>query len=182
MKINTQITQLLTNKILDSRKYRHSGLNPETIRDLIHQEAEKSYSEKQLLKAVRRKLHNIVAPYLGEPDYEELLPRLHALNDTSLESPTLRDLCLEVLSQHASTDERIPLLSKFYDRLFAVTGKPRVLCGAGCRKPISDAGRSGCVCLIGFRQAARPPVFLRVILTRKFYCAQGCAFQPGGLL
>ncbi len=132
MKISEHITQALTNKILDSRKYRHSGLNPETVRDLIHQEAEKCSSEKQLLKAVRRKLHNIVAPYLGEPDYEELLPRLHALDNTSLESPTLRDLCLEVLSRHASTDERITLLSEFYDRLFAVTGKPHVLLDLAC--------------------------------------------------
>ncbi len=132
MKISEQITQILTDKILDSRKYRHSGLNPETVRDLIHQEAEKCLSEKQLLKAVRRKLHNIVAPYLGEPDYGALLPRLHALEDTSLESPTLRDLCLEVLLQHASTDERIPLLSEFYDRLFEVTGKPQVLLDLAC--------------------------------------------------
>jgi 16S rRNA (guanine(1405)-N(7))-methyltransferase len=125
-------TQQLTEKILNSRKYRASGLNPHTIEDLIRQEAPHHPSQKALLKSVRRKLHNIVAPYLGEPDYPALLARLATLPYSALDDPQLRSLCRDVLSQHASTAERNPYLSRFYERLFQATGKPESILDLAC--------------------------------------------------
>ena len=119
-------------KILDSRKYRDSGLNPETVADLIRLEAPRQPSRKTLLKAVRRKLHNIVAPYLGEPDYQALTTRLSSTQASDLESPELRAFCMDVLSEHASTAERIPFMTEFYEKLFETVGEPTVVLDLAC--------------------------------------------------
>jgi 16S rRNA (guanine(1405)-N(7))-methyltransferase len=122
----------LVEKVLNTHKYRHTGLNPQTVLDLIEQEAPQQSSEKALYKAVRRKLHNIVAPYLGDPDYAALSRRFSALESPTLDSPELRAICLDALSAHASTAERIPSQSEFYDRLFAATGTPANILDLGC--------------------------------------------------
>ena len=85
-----------------------------------------------MLKSVRRKLHNIVAPYLGEPDYSELARHLSQLGDKSPDSPEMRSFCLDVLSEHASTSERISYLSNFYYQIFEVTGKPGSILDLAC--------------------------------------------------
>ncbi len=132
MKIEDVDVQKLIDRILNSRKYRDTGLNPNTICDLVDQEAPKAPSQKALLKSVRRKLHNVVAPYLGEPDYGSFLARLSQLEDAGLNSPELRALCLDALSKHASTAERIPHMRDFYDQLFQAVGKPDTILDLAC--------------------------------------------------
>lgn len=132
MKIDETTVQMLIAKVLDTKKYRYSGLNPDTIEDLIRQEAPHHTSPKQILKAVRRKLHNIVAPYLGEPDYAALTQDLHQIEALSLSSPQLISFCHHVLSQHASTAERIPVMSEFYSQLFSATGQPQSILDLAC--------------------------------------------------
>lgn len=119
-------------EVLNSKKYRKAGLNPATVADLIRQEVLKHPSTKTALKAVKRKLHNIVAPYLGEPDYAELSERLTLIPETSLDSQPLRSYCQSVLAQHASTAERIPIMADFYTHLFEVTGKPNIILDLAC--------------------------------------------------
>lgn len=125
-------TQALLARVLDSSKYRSAGLNPDTVLDLIHQEAAHQPSEKAVYKVVRRKLHNIIAPYLGEPDYAKLIVQLAAMDHPSLDSPELQDLSLTVLREHASTAERIPYQMELYERLFAATGKPASILDLAC--------------------------------------------------
>ncbi|MDY6873468.1 MAG: hypothetical protein SVR81_05820 [Chloroflexota bacterium] len=132
MKLSHEQRTALLARIMDSHKYRDSGLNPETVLDLIDQLAPKQTSKKGLYKDVRRKLHNIVAPYLGEPDYAALSQRLDALEDTAMDSPQLRAFCIEVLGDHASTAERVPLLNDFYKKLFSATGTPSSILDLAC--------------------------------------------------
>ncbi len=132
MKINEVEKQEMIDSILNSAKYRSKGLNSETIQDLVEQEEEKYQSKKRLLKAVRRKLHNIVAPYLGEPDYDQLLDKLALITEPNLTSPELHSFCLDVLNFHASTSERISQLDTFYEKLFEVTGKPDTIVDLAC--------------------------------------------------
>jgi 16S rRNA (guanine(1405)-N(7))-methyltransferase len=132
MKLSSEQREALLARILGTRKYRGSGLNPETVLDLIDQLTPKQTSEKALYKDVRRRLHNIVAPYLGEPDYASLTERLDALEDTSPDSPELRAFCRDVLAEHASTAERIPHLDDFYEQLFAATGVPASILDLAC--------------------------------------------------
>ena len=87
MKVENQLIQELVGQILNTRKYRHLGLNQATIEDLVRQEALQQGSQKAILKAVRRKLHNIVAPYLGQPDYPALTKELYKIEDFALDSP-----------------------------------------------------------------------------------------------
>ena len=123
MKMDETAVQAMVAKVLDTKKYRHTGVNPATIEELIRHEAPHHTSPKQLLKTVRRKLHNIVAPYLGEPDYAALSEELQQIQDCSLDSPQLIEFCRTALSGHASTAERIPLMSQFYSQLFAAAGE-----------------------------------------------------------
>lgn len=132
MKIDQTTIQRMITKILSSKKYRHTGLNPDTIEDLIQQEAPHHTSHKKILKAVRTKLHNIVAPYLGEPDYVPLTQELQQIEVSSLDSPQLLKFCHHVLSQHASTAERLPLMPEFYTQLFSVTGQPDSILDLAC--------------------------------------------------
>jgi 16S rRNA (guanine(1405)-N(7))-methyltransferase len=132
MKIDEAAVQVMVSKVLDTKKYRHTGLNPVTIEALIHYEAPHHTSQKQLLKTVKRKLHNIIAPYLGEPDYAALTEDLQQIQDCSLDSPQLIEFCCTALSAHASTAERIPVMSEFYSRLFTAAGVPSAILDLAC--------------------------------------------------
>ncbi len=132
MKINQNLIQSLIKKIQSSRKYRDRGLSPTTIEDLIRQEAPGQNSEKRLLKAVRRKLHNIVAPYLGEPDYQVWRAELSRLPSNQPHHPDVENFCHNMLTEHASTKERLPFLDQIYSAIFDLTGKPDILLDLAC--------------------------------------------------
>ncbi len=118
----------LAAELLDSKKYRDMHLAPATVRDLLAQELPRHRTRREALEAVRKKLHNIVAPYLGDPDYATAAGEL----DAAAADGTLREACLRILASHASTRERIPILDEFYARIFAVTGAPRVVLDLAC--------------------------------------------------
>jgi 16S rRNA (guanine(1405)-N(7))-methyltransferase len=132
MKQDEVSIQEITKNILASKKYRGLGLNPATIADLIHQEMPKHVSQRTLLKAVRRRLHNIVAPYLGEPNYQALSEELINLPAHTSDSQTLKSFCQKVLAEHASTRERLPYLEEFYMRLFEKAGQPDTILDLAC--------------------------------------------------
>lgn len=132
MNITNIERQELIDKILNSRKYREAGLNTDTIRNLVEQEAPNHTSKKALYKSIRQKLHNIVAPYLGEPDYQKHTEQLAEIEDIALDSQEIRTFCLNVLSQHASTKERISHMTQFYSALFRETGKPGTVLDLAC--------------------------------------------------
>jgi 16S rRNA (guanine(1405)-N(7))-methyltransferase len=79
----------------------------------------------------RKKLHNIVAPYLGDPDYEKESNDLEKIGEFSSIDET-RSFSLRMLETHASTDERIPVLDEFYKKIFAVTGFPKSIMDLAC--------------------------------------------------
>ena len=112
------------------RKYRDLDLPEETVRDLLMQELPHYRSERDALKAVRQKLHNIVAPYLGDPDYTAAEAQLVTAQTAGPEA--VRTACAEIMGAHASTRERVPLLGEFYPRLFSLTGTPRVILDLAC--------------------------------------------------
>ena len=121
----------LMDEIRGARKYRRLDLPESTLRDLLDQELSRGRSRKETLKIVRRKLHNIVAPYLGDPDYAAAH---HALSAAFAEGApeTVKAACSDILSSHASTRERLPLLDVFYERLFTLTGKPDAVIDLAC--------------------------------------------------
>jgi len=120
----------LVNELLSSRKYRELDLPPELVRDLLERELARQSSTREALKVVRHKLHNVVAAYLGDPDYTaaaNLLSQAQAGN-----SQHVKAACRQLLAAHASTRERLAILEDFYPRLWEVTSPPAVILDLAC--------------------------------------------------
>jgi 16S rRNA (guanine(1405)-N(7))-methyltransferase len=118
-------------EILANRKYRELGIPTATLRDLLEKELPNHRSPKDAVKAVRRKLHNIVAGYLGDPDYASAGDLLEAAFQAD-QPEGVKAACASILARHASSKERLAILADFYPRLFALTGQPRVILDLAC--------------------------------------------------
>jgi 16S rRNA (guanine(1405)-N(7))-methyltransferase len=117
--------------MLDSSRYRGLDIPLETALDLLEQEWPHYKHPKDAIDAARKKLHTIVAAYLGDPDYAVALPDLDAAF-ASGDPQAVKAACTRILSAHASTRERLPILEMFYSRLFAVTGTPVSVLDLAC--------------------------------------------------
>ena len=120
----------MTERVLSSRKYSAMDLPPETVQDLIRQEIAAGKPPKEVEKSMREKLHQIIAPYLGDPDYpleEERLAAAAAEGEDAV-----RDWCLRMLSVHTSSRERIPHMTEFYQAIFERIGVPGSVLDVGC--------------------------------------------------
>ncbi|GAB4279358.1 MAG: hypothetical protein Kow0080_31610 [Candidatus Promineifilaceae bacterium] len=114
--------------VKQSRKYHDTS--EETIAALVADAARKYKSRKEVEKAVRKQLHNIMAPYLGDPDYEQAKTQMTEAFAQGAEA--VKALCLELMAVHVSTEERLPILDTFFRQIFAVTGKPRAILDIAC--------------------------------------------------
>lgn len=126
----TDELQPFIDEILQSKKYRGLDLTESTVRSLLEQELPRHRHRKDALDSVRSILHNIVAPYLGDPDYAAaagMFDRAFASGEEAV-----RAACLEILAAHASTKERIPILEQFYAGIFAAVGRPAVILDLAC--------------------------------------------------
>jgi 16S rRNA (guanine(1405)-N(7))-methyltransferase len=121
----------LTAEILASKKYRGTGMSADTVRDVLVRELSTHKNKKDALHAARQKLHNIAAPYLGDPDYALASERLEVAF-ASHEPEAVRQVCTWILSQHASTEERLSTLEAFYTAIFEVIGKPGSILDLAC--------------------------------------------------
>jgi 16S rRNA (guanine(1405)-N(7))-methyltransferase len=117
-------------EIRASTKYRSLDLPDELLKDLLEREIHRQPSPKAAVQAAREKLHNIVAPYLGDPDYRAAAAALAELNENNPQS--IHQFCEDMLSRHSSTRERIPYLDHFYERLWGITGKPDSIMDLAC--------------------------------------------------
>lgn len=121
----------LISRLGASRKYRGLEIPPATLRDLVEKTMRTHSDLRMVEKIVRRKLHNLVAPYLGDPQYAETQQTLLNL-PRDLHSPALMKWCLDLLNSHVSTRERIPIQQTFYHQIFKLTGTPSVVLDLAC--------------------------------------------------
>ena len=115
--------------VKQSRKYRDTS--EETIRQLAVEAVIEHKKPKPAEKAVRKRLHSIMAPYLGDPDYaaaQQLLTDSFVGGDEKV----IRAACRDLMYTHLSTRERLPILDTFYRDIFAVTGPPHRLLDIAC--------------------------------------------------
>lgn len=126
----SQRNDQILERVASSRKYRNLGIPVETIRDLITRASKKTADPDRIEEIVREKMHNLVAPYLGDPDYLESSSTLEALNFS--DSGEVKGYCTGLLNSHSSTRERLPLLDYFYTQLFALTGVPGSIQDLAC--------------------------------------------------
>ena len=129
--IGADFTTGLTEKLLSSRKYRSLELPAATIHDLIAQAQSVTSNPREVEQMVREKLHNLTATYLGDPDYPACTAKLDEVYKRS-NPEQVKQICTELLTSHASTRERIPLLDEFYPRIFEHTGTPGTIMDLAC--------------------------------------------------
>lgn len=106
------VTRLLS-KALSKTKYSriHAGL----IESLIRDELGKRSSEKEVLKAVTGKLHQVGAAYFQRPPlYEPWLEKLAGC-PRDVYSAEAKALCADMMGAHNSTRERLPILAEFFN-------------------------------------------------------------------
>jgi len=115
--------------IKHSRKYQDTY--EETIRALVQVEAGRFKTKKKIEKAVRQRLHRIMAPYVGDPDYAAAEAELTAAFRPDSQQ-AIRETCARILASHVSTRERLPILDRFYEEIFRVTGKPGAILDLAC--------------------------------------------------
>ena len=118
--------------ILNSKKYKPLNIPRDTIAALFYENQSKTKAHKALVKLVRHKLHNIVAPYLGDPDYLTAQQDLTSAFQEQDNDKSIKMLCSSILESHASTHERIPYLDTFYGEIFKVTGTPDTILDLAC--------------------------------------------------
>lgn len=115
--------------IKQSKKYQDTS--EETIHDLAVTALQQHKKPKAAIKAVRKRLHSIMAPYLGDPNYDQMAVALsEAFAASDMEQ--VRSLCLAALNDHLSTRERLPIMERFYEQIWQVTGQPHSLMDIAC--------------------------------------------------
>ena len=109
----------LVEAVQSSTKYR--GVCGELIKRIGAQELGKRRNLKEAIKATKNKLHQVGGAFLDteEFSYDAWLERLRLALQTDDQS-RLRETCRAIMSRHASTRERLPLLERFYAEIFAL--------------------------------------------------------------
>ena len=108
----------LVAQVLASPKYR--AISPDLVRRAGGIELAKATSMKDAIKATKNRLHQVAGAYLDAPRYDAWLAELRAASD---DGAAVSRLALQrVMSRHASTRERLPILDQFYAQTLAGLG------------------------------------------------------------
>jgi 16S rRNA (guanine(1405)-N(7))-methyltransferase len=104
-------------EILDRKKYQ--SLDPVLVHRVGMQELTRHNNYKEALRSTRARLHQAACAFqLPEMDFDTASREL-ALLPHSIHSEESRSYCLRLLSLHASSKERIPILDQFFRRIAA---------------------------------------------------------------
>jgi len=123
---NEQINQIKVN-----RKYRHLELPDETILDVLRQAEKEGGSQKIIIQKARKKIHNIVAAYLGDINYTQAKKNLIDAFQTT-DDKQKKQVCREILSQHDTTKERLVYYQAFFEFIITICGYPRTVLDLAC--------------------------------------------------
>ena len=91
----------------------------ELITDIASRELSKRRNAKEALKATKNKLHQVAGAYFDTREhYADWLYELSAAA-RSANRDKLLHVCRKIMSYHASTRERLPILDQFYAEIFS---------------------------------------------------------------
>ncbi|MDZ4160089.1 MAG: hypothetical protein U1B80_09915 [Anaerolineaceae bacterium] len=111
---------------------RYRTLDPGLVRWIGAQELNKRRNIKEAIKATRSRLHQVAGAYLPAGlDCQRWIEALEGVG-RSLNEPELQALCRQWMAHHASTRERLPLLSSFYVRVLTPLAPVRSLLDLAC--------------------------------------------------
>lgn len=119
---NETIIQNLIAEVQGSKKYRDLDLPAVFLKDLIDQELNQTQNKRLVKENFRKKLHEVIAPYLEDIDYLQETKNLQAMVQT-LSTPQPDDTQIKhwatcVMKKHASTRERLTNLTSFYNTIW----------------------------------------------------------------
>ncbi len=119
--IDNAALERLISDVQASSKYK--DIHPDLIRNVAAQELQKRRSFKDALKATKNKLHQVGGAYFsGHGELESATNFsgwLAELQEVAQAEDQARKVSMRIMSNHASTKERIPILEQFYSSLFA---------------------------------------------------------------
>jgi len=123
--------ETLIDQLRAGRSYKDLDLPDETLRDLLALELSRYKKPADALKSARAKLHNILAPYLGDLDYSQAASDLHSAFESGY-AEAVENTCRSFLEQHDSTRERLAYLEGFYKGIFSICGQPAAVLDLAC--------------------------------------------------
>lgn len=115
--------------VRSSAKYRH--VCAEVVRHVGERELTNRHSLKEAIKATKSKLHQVGAAYLpAQTRYGQWLEELRRAAHSS--EADLRAMCARIMSHHASTRERLPILEQFYRTTLREVGSVHTVLDIAC--------------------------------------------------
>lgn len=127
--ISPDSIDVIVDKIIHMPKYKGVDIPVGTIRSLAEKCAPASKNAADLEKRVRGKIHNIVASWLGDADYDQAKAEFNRIKG---EPEAVKEFSRQTLMLHSSTKERGLDLALFYQVLFEQIGKADRIADLAC--------------------------------------------------
>src|SRR5690606_17752856 len=109
-----------------SPKYR--TIAPDFVARIAQEELAKRGKYREAVKAAKNRLHQVAGAYLAQlPRYEAWLAQLHAADPADRPA-----LCLDFMNAHASTRERLSIITDFYQVALADIPPARSVLDIAC--------------------------------------------------
>ncbi len=123
----------LIQDVQSSRKYRDLDLPDAFLRDLIENEFLHTTNKRIIKDNFRKKLHEVIAPYLEDIDYYQETKYLSAeYQQNSLNNDQIKNWARTIMHKHASTRERLANLEGFYQTIWSNIGYPSSIIDLAC--------------------------------------------------
>jgi len=122
--------ELIFKMVLEKPIYQsiHSGF----VYRVIKQEIQRRNSQKEVLKAVLSRLHQVTSGYVTRKiNYDKWGEELDNLPH-DLNSLILRNFCINKMAEHASTRERLTILEDFYQQSLSSLAPIQSILDVGC--------------------------------------------------
>ncbi len=113
-------------RVLESARYR--DVDRAFLARLVDEDLARSRSAAEVVKRVKRRLHQAVGAFRGSIRDVDLSEAWTG----ELTEPGFRSTCAQLLRAHASTRERVPALDGLYQAIWSITGTPRSVLDLGC--------------------------------------------------
>lgn len=115
-------------EVTASKKY--AFLHEPLIMRICAEEYPKYKKEKDIIKAVKNRLHLLYGAFYSGECHQKASRLLDGAEQAN--TGAIKNISMEIMSLHASTNTRLPVLAEFYDFIFSKTGNVRSILDIGC--------------------------------------------------